>query len=50
MTITELIKEGEEFRDSIGDSTHGIGKTQDSSKFYLWVERVVRYLGQTVPY
>ena len=49
MTITELIKEGEEFRDSIGDSTHGIGKIQDSSKFYLWVERVVRYLGQTVP-
>ena len=49
MTITELIKEGEEFRDSIGDSTHGIGKIQDSSKFYLWVERVVRYLGQSVP-
>jgi hypothetical protein len=49
MTITVLIKEGEEFRDSIGDSTHGIGKIQDSSKFYLWVERVVRYLGQTVP-
>ena len=49
MTITVLIKEGEEFRDSIGDSAHDIGKIQDSSKYHLWIERVVRYLGQTVP-
>ena len=49
MTITDLIKEGEEFRDSIGDSAHDIGKIQDSSKYHLWIERVVRYLGQNVP-
>ena len=49
MTITVLIKEGEEFRDSIGDSAHDIGKIQDSSKYHLWIERVVRYLGQNVP-
>lgn len=49
MTISDLIKEGEGFRDSIENSTHGIGKIQDSNKFYLWVERVVRYLGQSVP-
>ena len=49
MTITDLIKEGEEFRDSIGDSAHDIGKIQDSSKYHLWIERVVRFLGQNVP-
>ena len=49
MTITELIKEGEEFRDSINDSSQRAGKIQDTTKYHLWVERVVRYLGQTVP-
>lgn len=49
MTITELIKEGEAFRDTINDSPQRAGKIQESSKYYLWVERVVRYLGQTIP-
>lgn len=49
MTITDLIKEGEAFRDSINDSPQRAGKIQDTVKFHLWVERVVRYLGQTVP-
>lgn len=49
MTITELIKEGEVFRDSINDSSQRAGKIKESDKYYLWVERVVRYLGQTIP-
>ena len=49
MTITELIKEGEVFRDSINDSSQQAGKIKESDKYYLWVERVVRYLGQTIP-
>ena len=48
MTITELIKEGEVFRDSINDSSQQAGKIKESDKYYLWVERVVRHLGQTI--
>lgn len=49
MTITDLIKEGEVIRDSINDSSQRPGKIQDSTNYHFWVERVVRYLGQTVP-
>lgn len=49
MTITELIKEGEIIRDSINDSSQRAGKIQESGNYNLWIERVVRYLGQTVP-
>lgn len=49
MTLTDLIQEGEELRDSINDSHLRAGRIQDSNKYNLWVERVVRFLGQTIP-
>lgn len=49
MTLAELIKEGEVLRDSINDSSLKAGRVQDTNKYNLWVERVVRYLGQTIP-